>query len=451
MKQQNLIVELKQRNSQEYVGSTADADELLKELKAKQQQLADLQSSLTIKTNEITKLENEITKLEKDISDLQAKVLDKVDKSIYDGLQAKYDSDINLSRDLVQFKTEISETVSTSLATNTAKIQELQETIEGNSLVVSLNQQLVEANGRITQLNLQNTSLHTENSQVKMQNQNLQTQITVLQRELQEAQDQNSQINRGWLPLQYANVTIDQFYEMYRNSQALRELGIVVPYQEYNLIIAQFLNKLPLLKESSKNDIITCFTRLGNNVNLESKTYVAGTATNARYSLYGNYYNNSHNENSTSAVYINTDNYNKLDPYPVFKQYVLNNGWDIIEFRFDISTYNKKFLFLNNVVGNYANRDVKAKLFIKFELSDGSFTSPQPIQITKQGEWVDIGATSRAVSNRLINSNLCYWWGEVPDNAVAFRYVLDFSETFANNMYMANNSIMFGSPAIRGI
>ena len=36
MKQQNLIVELKQRNSQEYVGSTADADELLKELKAKQ-------------------------------------------------------------------------------------------------------------------------------------------------------------------------------------------------------------------------------------------------------------------------------------------------------------------------------------------------------------------------------------------------------------------------------
>ena len=63
MKQQNLIVELKQRNSQDYVGSTADADELLKELKAKQQQLADLQSSLTIKTNEITKLE-------KDISDL---------------------------------------------------------------------------------------------------------------------------------------------------------------------------------------------------------------------------------------------------------------------------------------------------------------------------------------------------------------------------------------------
>ena len=126
MKQQNLIVELKQRNSQNYVGSTADADELLKELEAKQQQLADLQSSLTIKTNEVAKLE-------KDISDLQAKILDKVDKSIYDNLQAKYDRDINLSRDLTQFKSEIGETVSTSLATNTAKIQELKETIEGNS------------------------------------------------------------------------------------------------------------------------------------------------------------------------------------------------------------------------------------------------------------------------------------------------------------------------------
>ena len=443
MKEQNLIVELKQRNSQEYVGSTADADELLKELKAKQQQLADLQSSLTIKTNEITKLE-------KDISDLQAKVLDKVDKSIYDNLQAKYDRDINLPRDLAQFKTEISETVSTSLATNTAKIQELQETIEANSLVISLNQQLVEANGRITQLNLQNTSLHTESSQVKMQNQNLQTQITVLQRELQEAQDQNSQINRGWLPLQYANVTIDQFYEMYRNSQAMRELGIVIPYQEYNLIIAQFLNKLPLLKASSDSDIITCFTRLGNSINLKSKTYVTGTAANAKYSLYGQYYNTI-DENGTPTVYINYDNFNKTDPYPVFKQYVLDNGWNAIEFRYDISAYNKKFLFLNNTVGNFGNKSVNAKLFVKFELSDGSFTTPQQIQITKQGEWVNMGSSQKPVSNKYVHSNLCYWWGEVPENAVAFRYVVDFSETFANNQYVENNSLMFSSPAIRGI
>lgn len=443
MKQQNLIVELKQRNSQDYVGSTADADELLKELIAKQQQLADLQSSLTTKTNEITKLE-------KDISDLQAKVLDKVDKSIYDSLQAKYDRDINLPRDLAQFKTEISETVSNSLATNTAEIQELKETIESNSLVVSLNQQLVEANGRITQLNLQNTSLHTENSQVKMQNQNLQTQITVLQRELQEAQDQNSQINRGWLPQQYANVTIDQFYEMYRNSQAMRELGIVIPYQEYNLIIAQFLNKLPLLKESSALDIYTCFTRLGNIINLKNKTYVAGTATNANYSLFGNY-SSGQNENSMDTVYINHDNYNRTDPYPVFKQYVLDNGWNVIEFRYDISTYNKKFLFLNNVVGNYGNRNVKAKLFIKFELSDGSFTSPQLIQITKQGEWIGMGSSQKPVSNKYVHSNLCYWWGEVPDNAVAFRYVVDFSETFENNQYPEQNAFMFSSPVIRGI
>ncbi len=443
MKQQNLIVELKQRNSQDCVGSTADADELLKELKAKQQQLADLQSSLTIKTNEITKLE-------KDISDLQAKVLDKVDKSIYDKLQAKYDSDINLPRDLAQFKTEISETVSNSLATNTAKIQELQETIEANSLVISLNQQLVEANGRITQLNLQNTSLHTENSQVKMQNQNLQTQITVLQRELQEAQDQNSQINRGWLPQQYANVTIDQFYEMYRSSQAMRELGIVIPYQEYNLIIAQFLNKLPLLKESSVLDIYTGFTRLGNIINLSNKTYVAGKATNAKYSLFGGYYSGQA-ENGMATVYINYDNYYEVDPYPVFKQYVLDNGWDAIEFRYDISTYNKKFLFLNNIVGNYANRNVKAKLFIKFELSDGSFTTPQQVQITKQGEWIDMGSSQKPVSNKYVHSNLCYWWGEVPDNAVAFRYVVDFSETYASDMYVAANSFMFSSPEIRGI
>ena len=443
MKQQNLIVELKQRNSQDCVGSTADADELLKELKAKQQQLADLQSSLTIKTNEITKLE-------KDISDLQAKVLDKVDKSIYDKLQAKYDSDINLPRDLAQFKTEISETVSNSLATNTAKIQELQETIEANSLVISLNQQLVEANGRITQLNLQNTSLHTENSQVKMQNQNLQTQITVLQRELQEAQDQNSQINRGWLPQQYANVTIDQFYEMYRNSQAMRELGIVIPYQEYNLIIAQFLNKLPLLKASSQTDILTCFTRLGNSINLQSKTYVAGTAANAKYSLYGDYYSGDA-ENATPTVYINYDNNRRADPYPVFKQYVLDNGWDAIEFRYDISTYNKKFLFLNNIAGNYANRSVIAKLFVKFELSDGSFTTPQQIQITKQGEWVAMGSSQKPVSNKYVHNNLCYWWGEVPDNAVAFRYVVDFSETFASNQYVDTNSFMFSSPVILGI
>ena len=446
MEQQNLIVELKQRNSQDYVGSTADADELLKELEAKQQQLADLQSSLTIKTNEITKLE-------KDISDLQAKILDKVDKSIYDNLQAKYDRDINLSRDLTQFKSEIGETVSTSLATNTAKIEELKETIEGNegnSSVVSLNQQLVAANGQITQLNLQNTSLHTENSQVKMQNQNLQTQITVLQRELQEAQDQNSQINRGWLPQQYTNVTIDQFYEMYRNSQAMRELGIVIPYQEYNLIIAQFLNKLPVLKEPSTLDIYTCFTRLGNIINLKDKTYVAGTAANAKYSLYGEYYTLG-DENGTPAVYINYDNYNKVDPYPVFKQYVLDNGWNAIEFRYDISTYNKKFLFLNNVVGNAVNRSVKAKLFVKFELSNGSFTTPQQIQITRQGEWVDMGSSQKPVSNKYVHSNLCYWWGEVPDNAVAFRYVVDFSETFANNQYAEKNSFMFGSPAIRGI
>lgn len=443
MKQQNLIVELKQRNSQEHVGSTADADELLKELKAKQQQLADLQSSLTIKTNEITKLE-------KDISDLQAKVLDKVDKSIYDKLQAKYDSDINLPRDLAQFKTEISETVSTSLATNTAKIQELQETIEANSLVISLNQQLVEANGRITQLNLQNTSLHTENSQVKMQNQNLQTQITVLQRELQEAQDQNSQINRGWLPLQYANVTIDQFYEMYRNSQAMRELGIVIPYQEYNLINAQFLNKLPLLKASMDSDITTCFTGLGNSINLKSKTYVTGTATNAKYSLFGEYYGSIH-ENNTPAVYINYDNYYEVDPYPVFKQYVLDNGWDIVEFRFDISTYGKKFLFFNNVVGNSYNRNNKVKLTVRFELSDGSFTAPQPISITQKGEWVDMGATQRPVSNKYVHSNLCYWWGEVPENAVAFRYVLDLSEAFASNIYTTRNSFVFSSPEIRGI
>lgn len=443
MKQQNLIVELKQRNSQDCVGSTADADELLKELKAKQQQLADLQSSLTIKTNEITKLE-------KDISDLQAKVLDKVDKSIYDKLQAKYDSDINLPRDLAQFKTEISETVSNSLATNTAKIQELQETIEANSLVISLNQQLIAANGQITQLNLQNTSLHTENSQVKMQNQNLQTQITVLQRELQEAQDQNSQINRGWLPQQYTNVTIDQFYEMYRNSQAMRELGIVIPYQEYNLIIAQFLNKLPVLKEPSTLDIYTCFTRLGNIINLKDKTYVAGTAANAKYSLYGGY-NDGGDENNIPTVYINYDNYYQVDPYPVFKQYVLDNGWDVIEFRYDISTYNKKFLFLNNVVGNYGNRSVKAKLFVKFELSDGSFTTSQQIQITRQGEWVAMGSSQKPVSNKYVHNNLCYWWGEVPDNAVAFRYVVDFSETFANNQYTEFNSFMFSSPAIRGI
>lgn len=442
MKQQNLIVELKQRNSQDYVGSTADADELLKELKAKQQQLADLQSSLTIKTNEIAKLE-------KDISDLQAKILDKVDKSIYDNLQAKYDRDINLPRDLAQFKTEISETVSTSLATNTAKIQELKETIEADSLVVSLNQQLIAANGQITQLNLQNTSLHTESSQVKMQNQNLQTQITVLHRELQEAQDQNSQINRGWLPQQYTNVTIDQFYEMYRNSQAMRELGIVIPYQEYNLIIAQFLNKLPVLKEPSILDIYTCFTRLGNIIDLKNKTYVAGTAANAKYSLYGNYYGG--DTISGTPVYINYENYYRVDPYPVFKQYILDNGLDVIEFRYDISTYNKKFLFLNNVVGNYANRSVKAKLFVKFELSDGSFTTPQQIQITKQGEWVDMGSSQKPVSNKYVHSNLCYWWGEVPDNAVAFRYVVDFSETFANNLYTDNDSFMFGSPAIRGI
>lgn len=443
MKQQNLIVELKQRNSQDYVGSTADADELLKELKAKQQQLADLQSSLTIKTNEITKLE-------KDISDLQAKVLDKVDKSIYDKLQAKYDSDINLPRDLAQFKTEISETVSTSLATNTAKIQELKETIEANSLVISLNQQLIAANGQITQLNLQNTSLHTENSQVKMQNQNLQTQITVLQRELQEAQDQNSQINRGWLPQQYTNVTIDQFYEMYRNSQAMRELGIVIPYQEYNLIIAQFLNKLPVLKEPSTLDIYTCFTRLGNIIDLRNKTYVAGTAANAKYSLFGAYYNG-YDENNIPTVYINYDNYSKVDPYPVFKQYVLDNGWDVIEFRYDISTYNKKFLFLNNVVGNFGNRIVNAKLFVKFELSDGSFTTSQQIQITRQGEWVAMGSSQKPVSNKYVHNNLCYWWGEVPDNAVAFRYVVDLSETFANNQNVASDSFMFGSPAIRGI
>ena len=443
MKEQNLIVELKQRNSQEYVGSTADADELLKELEAKQQQLADLQSSLTIKTNEITKLE-------KDISDLQAKVLDKVDKSIYDKLQAKYDSDINLSRDLAKFETEISETISTTLATNTAKIQELQETIEANSLVISLNQQLVEATGQITQLNLQNTSLHTESSQVKMQNQNLQTQITVLQRELQEAQDQNSQINRGWLPLQYANVTIDQFYEMYRNSQAMRELGIIIPYQEYNLINAQFLNKLPVLKEPSVLDIHTCFTRLGNIINLKDKTYVAGTAANAKYSLFGEHFSGI-NENGTPAVYINLDNYNRVDPYPVFKQYVLDNGWDVIEFRYDISAYNKKFLFLNNVVGNYLNRSVNAKLFVKFELSDGSFTTPQQIQITKQGEWVAMGSSQKPISNKSVHSNLCYWWGEVPNNAVAFRYVVDFSETYANNQYVEKNSFMFGSPAIRGI
>lgn len=443
MKQQNLIVELKQRNSQEYVGSTADADELLKELKAKQQQLVDLQSSLTIKTSEITKLE-------KDISDLQAKILDKVDKSIYDRLQAKYDSDINLPRDLAKFQTEISQTVTTSLDTNTAKIQELKETIESNSLVVSLNQQLVEANGHITQLNLQNTSLHTENSQVKMQNQNLQTRITVLQRELQEAQDQNSHINRGWLPQQYGNVTVDQFYEMYRNSQALRELGVIIPYREYNLIIAQFLNKLPLLKASNDSDIITCFTRLGNSINLKSKTYVTGTATNAKYSLFGNYYSEG-NENYNPAVYINYDNYRRIDPYPVFKQYVLDNGWEVVEFRFDISTYGKKFLFFNNVVGNYSNRNSKVKLTVRFELSDGSFTTPQPISITQKGEWVDLGATQRPVSNKCINSNLCYWWGEVPDNAVAFRYVLDFSETFASNMYVDNNSFMFGSPEIRGI
>ena len=443
MKQQNLIVELKQRNSQDYVGSTADADELLKELEAKQQQLADLQSSLTIKTNEITKLE-------KDISDLQAKVLDKVDKSIYDNLQAKYDRDINLPRDLAQFQTEISETVTTSLATNTAKIEELQATIEANSLVVSLNQQLIAANGQITQLNLQNTSLHSESSQVKMQNQNLQTQITVLQRELLEAQDQNSQINRGWLPQQYANVTIDQFYEMYRNSQAMRELGIVIPYQEYNLIIAQFLNKLPLLKESSVPDIHTCFTRLGNIINLNNKTYVAGTATNAKYTLFGGYYSDV-NVNGMATVLINYENYNKIDPYPVFKQYVLNNGWEVVEFRFDISTYGKKFLFLNNIVGNYGDRNAKAKLFIKFELSDGSFTAPQQVQITKQGEWIGMGSSQKPVSNKYVHSNLCYWWGEVPDNAVAFRYVVDFSETFANDMYTDNNSFMFGSPAIRGI
>ena len=292
--------------------------------------------------------------------------------------------------------------------------------------------------------------MHTENSQVKMQNQNLQTQITVLQRELQEAQDQNSHINRGWLPQQYGNVTVDQFYEMYRNSQALRELGVIIPYQEYNLIIAQFLNKLPLLKAPNFNDIYTCFTRLGNIIDLKNKTYVTGTATNAKYSLFGNYYSNSE-ENNSPVVYINYENYNKIETYPIFKQYILDNGWDNLEFRFDISSYNKKFLFLNNLVGNYANRNGEANLTVKFELSDGSFTSPQPVPITKRGEWVDMGATSRTMSNKFINSNLCYWWGEVPDNAVAFRYVIDFSETFKNNMYVENNSFMFGSPEIRGI
>ena len=102
-------------------------------------------------------------------------------------------------------------------------------------------------------------------------------------------------------------------------------------------------------------------------------------------------------------------------------------------------------------MGNYANRIVNAKLFVKFELSDGSFTTPQQILITKQGEWVELGSSQKPISNKYVNSNLCYWWGEVPDNAVAFRYVVDFSETFANNQYVDTNSLMFSSPAIRGI
>ena len=106
---------------------------------------------------------------------------------------------------------------------------------------------------------------------------------------------------------------------------------------------------------------------------------------------------------------------------------------------------------MNNIVGNYGNRSVKAKLFIKFELSDGSFTSPQLIQVTKQGEWIGMGSSQKPVSNKYVHSNLCYWWGEVPDNAVAFRYVVDFSETFENNQYSEQASFMFSSPVIRGI
>ena len=443
MKQQNLIVELKQRNSQEHVGSTADADELLKELEAKQQQLADLQSQLTTKGTEITKLE-------KDISELQNKVLNKVDKSIYDSLQAKYDRDINIPRDLEAFKTEVNSTITNTLATNTAKIQELQETIERNSLVVELNKQLVAAQGQITQLNLQNTSLHNENAQVKMQNQNLQTRINVLEQELAQSQDQNSQINRGWLVQRYGSTSIDEFYEMYKNSSAMRELGIMLSSKEYGHIISQFLNKLPLLKAASYNDIYKCYSAIGNVINLKDKIYTQGIATNAKYSVFGSYYNEE-NENNAAAVYVNYENYNKLDTFPVYKKFIQDNGWDKLEFRYELVSYNKKFIFLSNIIGNFGNRNAKVKLRIKFELSDGSFTNPQEILVTQPGEYIDMGVSTRPNSVRYIHSDLCYWWGVLPDNAVAVRYLLDYSEMFNANLYLDNNSFIFSSPEIRGI
>ena len=155
--------------------------------------------------------------------------------------------------------------------------------------------------GQITQLNLQNTSLHNENAQVKMQNQNLQTRINVLEQELAQSQDQSSQINRGWLVQRYGSTSIDEFYEMYKNSSAMRELGIVLSSKEYSHIISQFLNKLPLLKAASYNDIYQCYSAIGNVINLKDKIYTQGTVTNAKYSVYGSYFNSQY-ENSTTAV-----------------------------------------------------------------------------------------------------------------------------------------------------
>lgn len=423
MKQQNLIVELKQRNAlvpNMGNGSDTQIQQLLQSIADKEKQLAELQTRIGSK-------DVDINRLTKEIADLKKEILTRVAKDQYDKLQARYDKDIRIKEEIDELQTALNQKIETKVTDLTSTVSSLQQTIERNSLVVQLNQQLAEAQQTIQTLNTQKTDLHTENTQIKLQNQNLNGRVQLLERQLDE---QREGAHRGFLVDQYQNTTIDEFYAMYSQSAAMRETGIFVTPFEFNTIMGLFLKKLPFKEKVLFSVIPESVTATQVVTGLPYTSY--GTQQNdgkiefsyAKYSGKDEFELNTYYPNLSISFPLRTENVHEY-----LKSIGINTNLNL---RIPIVQYGLKYIAAYFLAGDWKTHTIKKAYFYWFELSDGSITAKRPVVI-KTNE--DLGALS-------------WVFDKVPENAVAL--VLRMELQYSSNTN-PNNSLQFSLPVIHGI
>lgn len=397
MKQQNLIVELVQRNAIDPVTTQGSTEDLIKTIEEKTKQLAELETKIGAK-------DVDITALKKEIADTRAEVLARVSKEAYDALQARYDRDINFRTEIDTMETKLTGSIDTGLTKVTNSVTELKDVIEANSLVMELNQQLRESQAQVQTLNTQLTSLHSENASVRMQLTNAQNRIALLESQQQTPEDA---ANMSFLVQKYKNVTLDEFYAMYNKSAAMKELGLYVTPFEYNVILGFFLSKLRKIKEFTGAD----FTNM-------RSTYMK-TFENISYVRSGTTYTNGKgminiNEFSADTELNRTGWYLVQVPDRItneeFTEYLRSQNYmPKFQLRMDISSYGLKYIMLEQAAGNYLGRSGKTEWKYYFELNDGTFTNKKDINTLE---------TTNKYGPK-IHPRLTYIFTEVPENAVA--------------------------------